>query len=47
METHKALLKVDNSNKFFNTNYNYQGQQYNGNQNLSIAGAIKQKQGIR
>ena len=47
METHKALLKVDNSNKFFNTNYNYQGQQYQGNSNLSIAGAIKQKQGIR
>lgn len=47
METHKALLKVDTSNKFFNTNIGYQGNQYAGNQSLSIANAIKQKQGIK
>ena len=46
METHKALLKVDTSNKFFNTNIGYQGNQY-ANQSLSIANAIKQKQGIK
>lgn len=46
METHKALLKVDNSNKFFNTNYRYQGQQTQ-NAPLSIADAIKQKQGLK
>ena len=47
METHKALLKVDTSNKFFNTNIGYQGNQYAGNQSLSIANAIKLKQGIK
>lgn len=47
METHKALLKVDTSNKFFNTNIGYQGNQYTGNQSLSIADAIKQQQGIK
>lgn len=46
MESHKALLKVDN-NKFFNTNFGYQGNQYQGNQPLTIANAIKQKQGIK
>lgn len=48
MDSHKALLKVDTSNKFFNTNLGYQGKQYQGNNSsLSIADAIKQQQGIK
>lgn len=43
METHKALMKIDTSTKYFNTNYNYQGNQYQSNQNMSIGNAIKEQ----
>lgn len=43
METHKALLKVEQGSKFFNTNYDYRGQQHQGNETLSLGDAIKNK----
>ena len=45
LEGHKAFLKVENGSKFFNSNYGYNGTQYNGsgNQVLNLADAVKEK----
>lgn len=45
LESHKAFLKVNNSNRFFNTDYGYNGNTYNDNPNgyVSLGDALKQK----
>lgn len=45
LETHKAFLKVNNANKFFNTDYGYNGNTHNDSSNgyLSLGDALKQK----
>ena len=45
MEYHKALLKVSQSDKYFDSNYGYRGIQHQGNEPLSLNGAIKEKMG--
>lgn len=45
MESHKALLKVSQSDKYFDSNYGYRGIQHQGNEPLSLNGAIKEKMG--
>lgn len=45
MESHKALMKVSQSDKYFDSNYGYRGVQYQGNEPLSLTGAIKEKMG--
>lgn len=45
MESHKALLKVSQSDKYFDSNYGYRGVQHQGNEPLSLNGAIKEKMG--
>ena len=43
METHKALMKVEQGNKFFDTNFGYRGQHHQGTETLSLGDAIKNK----
>ena len=45
MESHKALMKVSQSDKYFDSNFGYRGTQYQGNEPLSLNGAIKEKMG--
>ena len=45
MESHKALLKVSQSDKYFDSNYGYRGVQHQSNEPLSLNGAIKEKMG--
>ena len=45
MESHKALLKVSQSDKYFDSNYGYRGVQHQDNEPLSLNGAIKEKMG--
>lgn len=45
MESHKALMKVSQSDKYFDSNYGYRGIQHQGNEPLSLNGAIKEKMG--
>ena len=45
MESHKALLKVSQSDKYFDSNFGYRGVQHQGNEPLSLNGAIKEKMG--
>lgn len=42
LDGHKAFLKVNNSNKFFDSNYGYGGNPHT-NSNLSLNEALKQK----
>ena len=45
MESHKALMKVSQSDKYFDSNYGYRGVEHQGNEPLSLNGAIKEKMG--
>ena len=45
MESHKALMKVSQSDKYFDSNYGYRGVQHHDNEPLSLNGAIKEKMG--
>lgn len=45
MESHKALMKVGQSDKYFDSNYGYRGIQHQDNEPLSLNGAIKEKMG--
>lgn len=45
MESHKALMKVSQSDKYFDSNFGYRGIQHQGNEPLSLNGAIKEKMG--
>ena len=45
MESHKALMKVSQSDKYFDSNYGYRGIQHQDNEPLSLNGAIKEKMG--
>ena len=45
MESHKALMKVSQSDKYFDSNYGYRGIQHQDSEPLSLNGAIKEKMG--